>query len=74
MAQLAIAWVLQNSNVSSAIIGASRPEQILDNVGASGVTLESDVMKAIDEALGDVVISDPSHTERQSPKTRPVSR
>lgn len=74
MAQLAIAWVLQNSNVSSAIIGASRPEQIVDNVGASGVTLESDVMKAIDEALGDVVISDPSHTERQSPKTRPVSR
>jgi aryl-alcohol dehydrogenase-like predicted oxidoreductase len=74
MAQLAIAWVLQNSNVSSAIIGASRPEQIVDNVAASGVRLEADVMKAIDEALGSVVISDPSFTERQSPPTRPVRR
>jgi aryl-alcohol dehydrogenase-like predicted oxidoreductase len=74
MAQLAIAWVLQNPNVSSAIIGASRPEQVVDNVGAAGVKLEADVLKAIDEALGDVVINDPSHTERQSPKSRPVSR
>jgi aryl-alcohol dehydrogenase-like predicted oxidoreductase len=74
MAQLAIAWVLQNPNVSSAIIGASRPEQIVDNVSAAGVTLEPDVLKAIDGALGDLVISDPKHTERQSPKTRPVSR
>jgi len=74
MAQLAVAWVLQNPNVSSAIVGATRPEQIHDNVKASGVTLEADVMKAIDEALGDVVINDPTHTERQSPKSRPVSR
>jgi aryl-alcohol dehydrogenase-like predicted oxidoreductase len=74
MAQLAIAWVLQNPNVSSAIVGASRPEQIVDNVAASGVRLEADVMKAIDEALGSVVISDPSFTERQSPPTRPVRR
>jgi aryl-alcohol dehydrogenase-like predicted oxidoreductase len=74
MAQLAIAWVLQNPNVSSAIIGASRPEQVVDNVAAAGVRLEADVMKAIDEALGDVVTTDPSHTERQSPPTRPVRR
>ena len=74
MAQLAIAWVLQNPNVSSAIIGASRPEQIVDNVAASGVQLEDAVMKAIDEALSDVVLSDPSFTDRQSPPTRPVRR
>ncbi|HEX3708164.1 MAG TPA: aldo/keto reductase family protein [Mycobacteriales bacterium] len=74
MAQLAIAWVLANPNVSSAIIGASRPEQVVDNVAAAGVRLEADVMKAINEALGDVVTTDPVHTERQSPPTRPVRR
>ena len=74
MAQLAIAWVLANPNVSSAIIGASRPEQIVDNVVASGVRLEPAVLKAIDEALGGVAVTDPSHTERQSPKSRPVRR
>ena len=67
MAQLAVAWVLQNPNVSSAIIGASRPEQVTDNAAAAGVTLEPAVLKAIDDALGDVVIDDPSHTARQSP-------
>jgi aryl-alcohol dehydrogenase-like predicted oxidoreductase len=72
MAQLAVAWVLQNPNVSSAIIGASRPEQVTDNAAASGVTLEPDVMKAIDSALGDVVTTDPAETGRQSPPTRPV--
>jgi aryl-alcohol dehydrogenase-like predicted oxidoreductase len=69
MAQLAVAWVLQNDNVASAIIGASRPEQVADNVGASGVRLEPDVLKRIDEALGDVVERDPSKT--QSPPSRP---
>jgi aryl-alcohol dehydrogenase-like predicted oxidoreductase len=69
MAQLAVAWVLQNDNVASAIIGASRPEQVTDNVGASGVRLEPDVLKRIDEALGDVVERDPSKT--QSPPSRP---
>jgi aryl-alcohol dehydrogenase-like predicted oxidoreductase len=59
--------------VSSAIIGASRPEQVIDNAAASGVTLEPGVMKAIDEALGDVVVTDPALTEPQSPKTRPVN-
>jgi aryl-alcohol dehydrogenase-like predicted oxidoreductase len=72
MAQLAVAWVLQNPNVSSAIVGASRPEQVTDNAAASGVTLEPAVMKAIDDALGDVVTTDPSHTSRQSPDTRPI--
>jgi aryl-alcohol dehydrogenase-like predicted oxidoreductase len=72
MAQLAVAWVLQNSNVSSAIIGASRPEQVVDNVKAAGVTLEADALKAIDEALGDVVTTDPSQTANSSPATRPV--
>jgi aryl-alcohol dehydrogenase-like predicted oxidoreductase len=64
MAQLAVAWVLQNDNVASAIIGASRPEQVEDNVGASGVTLEPDVLKRIDEVLGDVVERDPAQTQR----------
>src|SRR5690606_27459671 len=53
MAQLAVAWVLQNPNVSSAIIGASRPEQVRDNVKASGVRLSDDVMRAIDEVIGE---------------------
>ncbi|MEN3266111.1 aldo/keto reductase family protein [Pseudonocardia sp.] len=69
MAQLAVAWVLQNDNVAAAIIGASRPEQVADNVGASGVTLDADVMKRIDEALGDLVERDPARTV--SPPTRP---
>jgi len=73
MASLAVAWVLQNTNVSAAIIGATRPEQVTENVKAAGVQLDADLMKAIDEALGDVVERDPAHTERSSPKTRPTS-
>jgi aryl-alcohol dehydrogenase-like predicted oxidoreductase len=69
MAQLAVAWVLQNQNVSSAIVGASRPEQVHDNVKASGVKLDAAVLKKIDEALGDVVLRDPKLT--QSPSARP---
>src|SRR3954467_7430866 len=68
MAQLAVAWVLQNDNVASAIVGASRPEQVADNVKASGVVLEPDVLKQIDEVLGDTVDRDPAKT--QSPKSR----
>jgi aryl-alcohol dehydrogenase-like predicted oxidoreductase len=64
MAQLAIAWVLQNQNVAAAIIGASRPEQVHDNVKAAGVTLDADVLKRIDEVLGDVVERDPAKTAR----------
>ena len=69
MAQLAVAWVLQNDNVAAAIIGASRPEQVTDNVRASGVRLEPDVLKRIEEALGDKVERDPAKT--QSPASRP---
>jgi aryl-alcohol dehydrogenase-like predicted oxidoreductase len=69
MAQLAIAWVLANPNVSAAIVGASRPEQIVDNAKASGVLLPGDVLAAIDEALAAVVTSDPALTT--SPRPRP---
>jgi aryl-alcohol dehydrogenase-like predicted oxidoreductase len=72
MAQLAVAWVLQNPNVASAIIGASRPEQVTDNVKAAGVTLDASVMKSIDTALGDGVIRDPAETAKQVPKQRPT--
>ncbi|WP_200809825.1 aldo/keto reductase family protein [Demequina sp. NBRC 110054] len=70
MAQLAIAWVLQNSNVAAAIIGASRPQQVVDNAKASGVEIPAELMARIDEVLGDKVVSDPSRTV--SPATRPV--
>jgi aryl-alcohol dehydrogenase-like predicted oxidoreductase len=64
MAQLAVAWVLQNDNVAAAIIGASRPEQVHDNVQAAGVKLDDEVMKRIDDVLGDVVERDPAKTQR----------
>ncbi|PRY50456.1 aryl-alcohol dehydrogenase-like predicted oxidoreductase [Geodermatophilus tzadiensis] len=64
MAQLAVAWVLQNENVAAAIIGATRPEQVHDNVKAAGVRLEADVLARIDEVLGDVVERDPAKTAR----------
>src|SRR5438876_8395056 len=56
MAQLALAWVLREENVASAIIGASRPEQVVDNAAASGVELDAATLQAIDEAVGDVVV------------------
>ncbi len=56
MAQMALAWVLRQRNVASAIVGASRPEQVHANASASGVTLSADTLAAIDEALGDVVV------------------
>lgn len=55
MPQLALAWVLRDKRVSSAIIGASRPEQIVDNAAASGVQLDTDVLAAIDQILASVV-------------------
>jgi len=67
MAQLAIAWVLQNDNVASAIVGASRPEQVVDNVKASGVKIEAAVLKQIDDILGDAIERDPEKT--QSPRS-----
>ena len=68
MPQLAIAWVLQNPNVSAALVGASRPQQLEENVKASGVRLDADMMAAIDQALGDVVERDPALTRSPSRK------
>ena len=62
MAQLAIAWVLNNPNVSSAIVGATRPEQVRDNAAAAGKKLDADLLKKIDEVLAGVVIDDPAKT------------
>ncbi|MEV7094775.1 aldo/keto reductase family protein [Amycolatopsis sp. NPDC051045] len=62
LAQLAVAWVLQNPNVASAIIGASRPEQVHENVKAVGKKLDADLLTAIDEVLGEVVERDASLT------------
>ena len=70
LAQLAVAWVLQNQNVASAIIGASRPEQVTENVKAAGVRLDDDAIKAIDTALGDIPEKDPAQTK--SPEQRPA--
>ena len=69
MAQMSIAWVLQNKNVASAIVGATRPEQLDDNVKASGIVLDADTLNAINRVLDGIIISDPRKTE--SPKTRP---
>ena len=69
MAQMGVAWVLQNANVASAIVGATRPDQLDDNVKASGVRLEAALLAAIDDALGGVVERDPARTV--SPPRRP---
>ncbi len=68
MAALAVAWVLQNDNVSAAIIGASRPEQVTDNVKASGIGLDAETMSRIEEILGGVAETDPART--RSPARR----
>ena len=72
MAQLAVAWVLQNDNVAAAIIGASRPEQVGENVKAAGVKIPDDAMKRIDEVLGDAVTRDPAIVARSTPGRRAV--
>jgi aryl-alcohol dehydrogenase-like predicted oxidoreductase len=59
MGQLAIAWVLSNPNVAGALVGASRPEQIVENVQASGITLDEATLAAVDAAIGHVVTDDP---------------
>ncbi len=70
MAALAVAWVLQNDNVATAIIGASRPEQVHDNAKAAGVQIPANVLERIDKILDPVVERDPGKTEESSPKTR----
>jgi aryl-alcohol dehydrogenase-like predicted oxidoreductase len=70
MAQLAVAWVLQNPNVAAALVGASRPEQVAENVKAAGVKLEPALMARIDEVLGDVVERNPDKTKENAPQAR----
>ncbi|MCF7552781.1 aldo/keto reductase family protein [Pseudonocardia sp. WMMC193] len=72
MAQLAVAWVLQNANVAAALVGASRPEQVAENVKAAGVRIPEDAMEAIDAALGDSVERDAGLVARSTPRRRPV--
>jgi aryl-alcohol dehydrogenase-like predicted oxidoreductase len=72
MAQLAVAWVLSNDNVAAALVGASRPEQVHENVKAAGVVIPADAMRRIDDALGDAVVRDPDMTARNAPQSRPA--
>ena len=69
MSQLAIAWTLQNPAVSAAIVGATRPEHVHENVKAAGVKLDQELMAKIDDIIGDEVVSDPAQT--RSPAGRP---
>ncbi|WP_113717957.1 aldo/keto reductase family protein [Arthrobacter dokdonensis] len=70
MAQLAISWVLQNDNVATALVGASRPDQVAENVKASGVKIPPELMSAIDDALAPSIENDPAKTT--SPASRPA--
>ncbi len=69
LAQLAIAWTLQNPNVAGAIVGASRPGQIRENVRAAGLRLDQAVLRQIDQILADQIVTDPAKTA--SPEARP---
>ncbi|HEX4305241.1 MAG TPA: aldo/keto reductase [Solirubrobacterales bacterium] len=60
LVQLALAWVLRRQEVAAAIVGASRPEQVHANAAASGVDLSADVLAAIDEALADAPVTEPT--------------
>jgi aryl-alcohol dehydrogenase-like predicted oxidoreductase len=70
MAQFGLAWTLQNPNVSSAIIGASRPEQIDENIKAVGVEIPKEILQKVDEVLEGFINKDPA--ESKSPPTRLV--
>jgi aryl-alcohol dehydrogenase-like predicted oxidoreductase len=70
MAQFSLAWVLQNKNVSSAIVGATSPEQITSNIGAVGVEIPQEIMDKVTEILAPVTVTDPSETK--SPEGRLV--
>src|SRR6478735_4006158 len=72
MAQLAVAWVLSNDNVAAALVGASRPEQVHENVKAVGVTIPADAMQQIDDVLADAVDRDPALTAKNAPQRRPA--
>ncbi|MEV3934768.1 aldo/keto reductase family protein [Glycomyces sp. NPDC049804] len=68
IAQLSLAWVLQNSNVSAAIIGATRPEQVQENVKAVGVKLDDEVLEKINKLLEPVAVTDPKETTAPNPR------
>lgn len=68
LAQLAVAWVLQNKNVSSAIIGATKPTQVRENVKASGVKLAPETLRSIDRVLGMLPETDPTLNESPNPR------
>lgn len=70
MAQLAVAWVLRNQNVASAIVGASRPEQLADTAAAVDITLDDDLVARVEEILAPAVVDDPELTEKMTPRTR----
>ncbi|MEW1865394.1 aldo/keto reductase family protein [Streptomyces sp. NBC_00669] len=70
LAQLAVAWVLQNPNVSAAIVGASRPEQVAENAKAAGVKLDAELMAKIEEVLAPVAITDPKRVHENVPERR----
>ena len=70
MAQLAVAWVLRNQNVASAIVGASRPEQLADTAAAVDITLDDDLVAAVEAILEPVVVRDPELTDKMTPRTR----
>lgn len=72
MAQLAVAWVLQNDNVATALVGASRPEQVTENVRAAGVRIPAELMTRIDEVLGDLPETNGAKTAESAPRTRLV--
>ncbi|HEU4360879.1 MAG TPA: aldo/keto reductase family protein [Mycobacterium sp.] len=72
MAQLAIAWVLQNDNVAAALVGASRPEQVSENVKAAGVRIPDEALRRIDDVLGDAVSRDPAIVAKSTPPKRMI--
>jgi aryl-alcohol dehydrogenase-like predicted oxidoreductase len=61
---------LRNQNVASAIVGATRPEQLKDSVGALAVTLDDGLVEQVDAILEPVMINDPELTEKMTPQTR----
>jgi aryl-alcohol dehydrogenase-like predicted oxidoreductase len=70
LAQLAVAWVLQNPNVSAAIVGASRPEQVAENAKAAGVKLDADLLAKIEEILEPVAVTSPLRVHENVPAKR----
>ena len=68
MSQLALAWALANPNVSSVIMGASKPSQVKENVKAAGIKLSSKVLAEIDKALGSIPETNPERTESPNPR------